>query len=93
MNIEFKDIGNIESNYSGFQCPDYLDDSEAPRRLNYEKIGNIEFDGIDYEDWPDFSNSYIVSADMGGIPMTEEELNELNENKGFVYMKLIDRLF
>jgi hypothetical protein len=30
---------------------------------------------------------------MKGIPMCEEELDELNKNHGFVYEKLIDKLF
>ena len=94
MSIEFKDLGGIESFYSGFD-EDYepSDEIDYPRRLQLDKIDNIEFDQVDMNDYPDFSDAFILFADMNGIPMCEEELDELNENRGFVYMKLIDKLF
>ena len=33
-------------------------------KMDYKKIDNIEVDGIDTKDYPDFSNAYIVSATM-----------------------------
>jgi hypothetical protein len=66
---------------------------EFPRKLQLDKIDNIEFDQVDMNDYPDFSDAYIISADMDGIEMTEEELDKLNENQGFVYEKLIDKLY
>ena len=63
------------------------------RELNLCTISNIEFDDIDYADAPDFADAYIVSADMDGIPMSDEELDMLNENKGFVFEKLFDKLY
>ena len=61
--------------------------------MDYKKIDNIEFDGIDYNDYLDFCDTYIVSADLNGVPMTEEELDELNEDGDFVHEKLFDFLF
>ena len=63
--------------------------------MDCEKIDNIEFDGIDYNDYLDFCDTYIVSADLNGVPMTEEEeeLDELNEDGEFVHEKLFDFLF
>jgi hypothetical protein len=61
-------------------------------KLDYNKIDNIEFDGIDHNDYPDYCDAYITSADYDGIPMSDEQLDELNENSDFVYEKLMDYL-
>ena len=37
------------------------------KTMDYKKIDNIEIDGIDTKDYPDFSNAYIVSADYDGV--------------------------
>jgi len=47
--------------------------------MDYSKITNIEFDGIDDNDYPDFADAHIISADYDGEPMTEDSLmNWLN---------------
>jgi hypothetical protein len=64
------------------------------REINTDKIDNIEFDGVDFSDHPDYCDAFVSSADMNGHAMSEEELNDLNENhEEFVYEKLIDHLF
>lgn len=57
--------------------------------LDYSKITNIEFDGVDHSDYPDFCDAYIVNAHYDGQPMTEEQLEELNDNRDFVYESLM----
>ena len=52
-------------------------------KMDYKKIDNIEIDGIEPKDYPDFSNAYIVSADYDGVPMTDEQLDEINEDGDF----------
>jgi hypothetical protein len=66
-------------------------DREAKKDLDYSKIDNIEWDGIDESDYPDFCDAYISAADYDGRPMTEEELENLD--KDWVYEKLISHLF
>jgi hypothetical protein len=61
--------------------------------IDYSKISNIEFDGIDTRDYPDFSDAYIVSADYDGQPMTDEQLEELNEDRCFVHERVFNHLF
>lgn len=56
-------------------------------------ITNIEFDGIYKDDYPDFCDAYIVSAEKDGIPMTEDELDELNEDSDFVHTQLMKYLY
>lgn len=39
------------------------------------KIENITVGGIDYSDYPDFSDAFIEAADYEGIEMTSEEID------------------
>ena len=61
--------------------------------LDYSLISNIEFDGIDHRDAPDYCDAYIVSADYDGEEMTDEQIELLNEDSQFVYEMLIKRLY
>jgi len=53
-------------------------------KLDYNKISNVFVGGIDMEDFPDFCDAYIESADYGNREMTEEELEILNEDGEFI---------
>ena len=61
-------------------------------KIDYKKIDNIEIDGIDTKDYPDFSNAYIVSADYDGVSMTEEQLDEINDDGQFQYECIMNDL-
>lgn len=61
--------------------------------LDLTKIDNIEVDGIDTADYPDFVDAYIASADYDGMEMAEEQIEELNDKHGdFVYDAVMDHL-
>jgi len=62
--------------------------------LDYTKIDNIEFSGINHNDCPDYCDAFIESADYDGRPMTEDELEWVNEyeNNDFKYEKLEEYL-
>ena len=62
------------------------------KTLDYNKISDIEFDGIDTEDYPDFCDAFIISANYDGEPMTEEQLEEVNKDGSFVYESLMKHL-
>ena len=53
-------------------------------KLDYNKISNVFVGGIDMEDFPDFCEAYIESADYENREMTEEELDILNEDGSFI---------
>ena len=53
--------------------------------MKIELIDNIEFGGIDYEDQPDHSDIYIVSADYDGRPMDCDQLDEINKDSQMVF--------
>ena len=46
--------------------------------IDVNKIEDIEFDGFDHEDFPDFCDAYIQRGTYEGRELTEGELN--NEN-------------
>ena len=64
--------------------------------LDLSKIVDIECDGIDHNDYPDYCDSYVSRAfyDLGDKQfreLTEEELNWLNETqRDWVYEKVWD---
>ena len=56
-------------------------------------ITNVVVAGIDMADAPDFVDAYIESADLDGVPMTDEQLDALSEDYDFVYGELIKQLY
>jgi len=63
------------------------------KTLDHTKISDIEFDGIDPKDYPDFCDAFIISANYDGEPMTEEQLEEVNQDGDFVYESLMKHLY
>lgn len=61
--------------------------------MDYEKISNIWVEGIDYKDYPDFVDAFIDSADYDGEPMTDEQLDEINQDTDFVYDCVIKKIY
>lgn len=59
--------------------------------LNY--VESIELGGVDFADYPDFSDAYISYAEYKGKEMTVEELDELNDVDGFIYDCVMNDLF
>lgn len=58
-------------------------------------IVDVEFDGVDWDDYPDFCDAYISRASWSfGRDLTEDELDELNDqHRDFVYEKLMEHLY
>jgi hypothetical protein len=58
------------------------------------KITNIEIDGINFKDYPDFCDAFISYAEYeDGTPLTDEELDELNADGDFVHEQVFNQLF
>jgi len=62
------------------------------------KYIDIELNGINTNDYPDFCDAFISSAniimDNGNIrEATEKELDELNQDNEYVYSLVIQRIF
>jgi len=71
------------------------DDEAREKRINIDlaEVDNIVFDGIDHNDHPDYCDVYICSADYNGVPIDQEQLDELNEDREFVYDNLMRYLY
>ena len=72
--------------------PDNFPESEEID-LDYSLIDNIIFGGIDFDDYPDFCDAYIESADYNGVEMTEAELEIINEDIGYWHDDIIQSCF
>jgi hypothetical protein len=55
---------------------------------------NVEVEGIDTKDFPDFCDAYIAYAEHeDGTVFTDDELEILNDNKDFVWDAVMKKLF
>ena len=61
--------------------------------IDFTKVTDIEFEGIDMADYPKFCDAYIESAVINGVEATEEELDVINNDYSFVYKKLQEWLY
>ena len=61
--------------------------------IDYNKIDNIEFDGVDHSDYPDYCDVFITSADYDGVEMTDEMLDTVKDNFDFVYEEFMKQLY
>ena len=51
------------------------------------KLYNIEFEGINGRDYPDFSDAYISYAEHeDGTPLTQEELDSIDSSDTYEYL-------
>lgn len=63
--------------------------------MDLNNITNIEVDGVDTSDYPDFCDAYISSAQWvdSGTELSDHELDTLNDEYGeFVYENVINSL-
>ena len=59
----------------------------------WDSLDNVEVDGIDSRDYPDFCDAFISYAEVRGRPATDRELDYLNEQSDFVYEQAVRRVF
>ena len=58
--------------------------------MNVKNITNVEFGGIDMSDYPKFCDAYIESADINGVPATDAELEDMQNDGDIFYGLLTD---
>ena len=61
--------------------------------MDYTKIDNLVFGDIKFNDYPEFTDAFIDSADYEGRKMTDAELDEINDDSEYVYEQLIKYLY
>lgn len=62
-------------------------------QFNYKLICDVEIDGIDYHDAPDFCDAYITSATYDGKPMSDDQLDQLNEDRAYLHEQVINTIY
>jgi hypothetical protein len=57
--------------------------------INFKNVTVIDMDW-DYTQYPEFEDSFIIDAEFKdtGIELTDEQVEELNDNSDFVYEEL-----
>lgn len=72
--------------------PKWATDVRDVPHLDLNKVHDVEVEGIDLSDYPDFCDAYISFATYDGREMTPEELEALNERRDFVYEQILNRV-
>ena len=54
-------------------------------KLDNLEVTDVEVDGIDMKDYPDFVDMYLEGADYDGVPMDGDQLDEVNHDTSMVY--------
>lgn len=65
-------------------------------KLNHDLIVDIEIEGIDMRDYPDFCDAFVATAYWShtGEELTEDECHELQENyPELIYEEVINHIF
>jgi len=62
-------------------------------KIDLSQVEDVEIDGINPRDYPDFCDAFILEASYKGREMTDEELEALNEDSDFVYDKVMESLY
>ena len=65
--------------------------------IKFNEVTNIELGGVDMNDYPDFCDAYVESAEkLDGTPLTEVELeafSELDETASYINENAYESLF
>ncbi len=61
--------------------------------MDYSKISNVKVEGINYNDYPDFTDAFIASADYNGEPMDDEQLDMINMDDDYVYDCIMNYIY
>lgn len=63
--------------------------------IDYDDIEDLEFDGINHSDYPDYCDAYITAAryKRSGKPLDDTELDALNDDSDFIYEALQKYLY
>jgi hypothetical protein len=76
-NLDF--VQSIKS-IKPYQVPAAKPQVQSQPGLEGVDYGSIEIDGIDPDDYPDFVDAYVISAQFeDGTPLSEEELEQLTD--------------
>ena len=59
--------------------------NHSDRGVYTAPIEDIQIDGVDHRDYPDYCDAYIMTAKVEGRMATDEELDQMNDDGQFRY--------
>jgi hypothetical protein len=60
-------------------------------KIDYSKINVLEVSDINHFDYPEYCDAYISEAEYDGKPMSDDMLDEINDNhRDFVYEQVVE---
>ena len=62
-------------------------------KIDYNKIKVLEVDNINHYDYPEYCDAYISEADYDGNPMSDEMLDEINDDDQFKYEAVMEYIY
>jgi len=62
-------------------------------KFDYKLFTDVEFGDVHHWDYPDYCDAFIYNAEYDGKELSDEELDELNEDRDLVYQLLNDYLY
>lgn len=66
----------------------------VPLDLNNIDFKSFEMEDVDRRDYPDFCDAFIGYAEFNdGTPLTDEQLDQLNEHSDIVYEAAYDSVY
>ena len=68
-------------------------DKYLREQIDFSKITEVEVEGINTKDYPDFVDAFISFCLYKGVPATESELDLINEDSDFRYDCTMAKLF
>ena len=66
---------------------------KTKKKIEVWKLEDVKVEDIDMKDYPDFCDAFIASATLNGIELTDEELNEVNEDYDYLYSQIENTLY
>ena len=62
--------------------------------MNVQHITDVEIDGIDYNDYPDFCDAFLAAATYNNKPLTQDEMDTIQqENPDWFYSKIEEVIY
>ncbi len=61
-------------------------------KIDFNQIDDVEM-CINTDDYPDFCDSFVEACTYKGRPATDDELEAINEDSGYVYEQILNALY
>ncbi len=63
----------------------FRNQNQKNMKIDFNQVDEIEIDGVDTKDYPDFCDAVITRCDYKGKEATEEELDAINEQCDYIH--------